>query len=65
MYDSWKDFYSRLLGLRTSLDVIASGCRAALSLYQRRMAKDIRDDGDDEEGEQKKTHRKGREKESD
>lgn len=62
LFDSWNEFHSRLLGLRTSLDVIASGCRAVLSLYQRRMAKDMCEPDDENEEEKPSPGRKGRKK---
>lgn len=59
LFNSWNEFHSRLLGLRTSLDLIANGCRAALSLYQRRMTKD--DDESDGSDTEKLPHtRKGK-----
>ena len=64
LFELWNEFYTRLLGLRTSLDIIASGCRAALSLYQRRMARDMNepDDEYDEEDTHASSGRKGRKK---
>jgi|GEM_PF-1680176 len=56
LFDSWREFYSRILGFRTSLDIIANGCKAALSLYQRRMEKDT--DEEDEEEEEEKPRKK-------
>ncbi len=48
LFDSWKELHARFLGLKTSLDLIASGCKAALSLYQRRIVKDMSDTDDEE-----------------
>jgi hypothetical protein len=62
LFDSWREFYSRLLGLRTSLDVIASGCKAVLSLYQRRMAQDDDEENEEEDEKKEKKIKRGRNK---
>lgn len=66
-FDSWKEFVSRVSGLRNSLDIITSGLKAALSLYQRRTVQgtDVTNEDDDLEGEKEKKQlrkRKGRKK---
>lgn len=57
--DSWREFAGRINAFRTSLDIIASGLKAALTLYQRRSSQDT-DEEHEEDGEYEKDMKEGR-----
>ena len=58
LIDSLSELHSRFMGLRTSVDVIATGFKTVLALYQRKISVSECEDNEEDEESDKKTIQK-------